>query len=163
MAEEETEYDEETIVKLSLPYAIEVGTSIQPSLIPGAGLGLITLISRRAGDLICIYQGKYIRTREAIKMADKRYLMRLGPQSYVDGKHCIHNLVRYINDCRNEDGYNVEFLKIPEKGIARVIATKDVEAGHELFVRYGKFYWLASHIRPTILSNGDLSSQWIPL
>ncbi len=87
--------------------------------------------------------------------------MRLGPQSYVDAKHCIHNPARYINDCRNENGYNVEFLKIPEEGITRVVATRDVEAGHELYARYGKFYWLASHIHPTILSDDDLSSQWV--
>ncbi len=157
--EEEVEYDEEKIAKLSLPYAMEVGTSIQPSMIPGAGLGLITSIPRKAGDLICIYRGKCLRTRDAMKTSDKRYLMRLGSQSYVDAKHCIHNPARYINDCRNENGYNVEFLKVPEEGIARVVATRDVEAGDELYARYGKFYWLGSRIRPTILSDNDLVPQ----
>ncbi len=159
VTEEEAEYDEETIVKLSLPYAIEVGTSIQPSLIPGAGFGLITTIPRKAGDLICTYRGKRLRTRDAMKTSDKRYLMRLGPQSYVDAKYCFHSPARYINDCRNENGYNIEMLKVPEEGIARVVATRDVKAGDELYARYGKFYWLGSHIVATILSDGELVPQ----
>ncbi len=162
MTEEGAEFDEEKIIKLSLPYAIEVGTSIQPSLIPGAGLGLITTIPRKAGDLVCTYRGKRLRTRHAMKTPDKRYLMRLGPQSYVDAKYCVHNPALYINDCRNKNGYNIEFLKVPE-GVAQVVATRDAKAGDELYASYGKFYWLGSHVHPATLSDGDLVPRRGPI
>ncbi len=52
-------------------------------------------------------------------------------------------LARYINDCRNPLLYNVQFKKDPEHGIAYVVAIRDIEPGEELFVDYGKWYWLS--------------------
>ena len=59
-------------------------------------------------------------------------------------------MARYINDCRNKDGYNVTFLKSPEDCCAWVIATKDIICGEELFVDYGRLYWLS--IKAQVLS-----------
>lgn len=51
---------------------------------------------------------------------------------------------RYINDCRNPAGYNVSFDKRSDEGCAYVIANRDIMVGEELFVDYGRWYWLNS-------------------
>lgn len=57
----------------------------------------------------------------------KDYMMRLGPQVYVDATHYPQVLARYINDCRNPKGYNVQFIKLPEEKKALVVALHDLE------------------------------------
>ena len=49
--------------------------------------------------------------------------------------------IRYINDCIDPSGWNVTFDKQPEEKCAYVIATRNIVAGEELFVNYGKWYW----------------------
>ena len=123
--------------------------------------GLFTTVARRAGEVVCIYEGTVLPTREALKMQDKSYLMRLGEQCYIDARlpfkreeesegterECI---ARYINDSINPAGYNVVFDKQPDNlpyARARVVALRDIEAGEELFVSYGKMYWNGSPIK----------------
>lgn len=48
---------------------------------------------------------------------------------------------RYINDCINQFGWNVAFLKSPEDSCAFVVATRDINEGEEIYVSYGKWYW----------------------
>ncbi|CAM9704175.1 unnamed protein product [Sphacelaria rigidula] len=69
--------------------------------------------------------------------------MRLGPQSYVDALDDWGVLARYINDCRNASLYNVRFEKLPLEGKALVVALKNIEPGQEIFVDYGRWYWLS--------------------
>lgn len=49
---------------------------------------------------------------------------------------------RYINDCIDPSKRNVSFLKSPSEFCARVTCMKDINPGSELFVDYGKWYWL---------------------
>jgi hypothetical protein len=65
-----------------------------------------------------------------------------------------HSSYRYINDCINQGGWNVEFVKLPEQGCALVVATRPIAAWEELFVSYGKRYWVLQ--RPIRLSNVQL-------
>ncbi|CAM9493225.1 unnamed protein product, partial [Heterosigma akashiwo] len=54
-----------------------------------------------AGEVICEYTGTIYNTKQAIKLKDKSYLMRLGPQVYIDANQHPSVVARYINDCRN--------------------------------------------------------------
>lgn len=122
------------------------------------------LFARKAlseGQVICIYHGKLLRTSDAIKLDDKSYLMRLGEQVYVDAREKLDCLARFINDCRNPAGYNVRFEKHPSAGVALIVATRDVKAGEELFVDYGKWYWLRQY--PTRLSFSELQRHYSSL
>ena len=85
-----------------------------------------------------------MRTKEAFRLSDKSYLMRLGPQVYIDAKRRLEVASRYINDCRNPKIHNVRFDKIPEDCKALVIATRDICPGEEFYVDYGRWYWLGS-------------------
>ena len=70
-------------------------------------------------------------------------------------------MARYINDCRNPCGYNVEFLKSPQEKCAWVIAQRDIAVGEELFVDYGRWYWL---LKPSSsLSRAELKSRTVAL
>lgn len=100
------------------------------------------------GELVCTYYGRVLRTSEALRVADKSYLMRLGEQCYVDSREYPHCLARYINDCRNPAGYNATFVKYtshPQYGpCALVIALRNIAVGEEVFANYGPRYWSSS-------------------
>ena len=81
--------------------------------------------------------------------------MRLGEQCYIDAKDCPDVLARFINDCITPGGWNVEFQKRPEECCADIIATRDIAAGEEIFVNYGKWYW--AKLKPTRVPLKDLA------
>ncbi|CAM9506663.1 unnamed protein product [Chrysoparadoxa australica] len=130
------------------------GLVVKPSSIKAAGLGLYTTKKRDKGEVVAVYTGTELSTVEAMRTKDKSYLMRLGPQLYIDAKNHPHVLPRYINDCRNSQGYNVAFDKKPEAKCAWVVATRDIEPFCELFVDYGRWYWAS-------LEGNKLSDQQI--
>ena len=140
------------------------GLRVGPSWLSTDGArfdGLFTSVARKEGEVVCVYEGTVVATRDALKVEDKSYLMRLGEQCYIDArlpfkredelegseKECI---ARYINDSINPAGYNVVFDKQPNNipyARALVVALRDIEAGEELFVSYGKTYWAGSPVR----------------
>ncbi|KAJ1432752.1 hypothetical protein B484DRAFT_327129 [Ochromonadaceae sp. CCMP2298] len=133
----------------------DANLSVRPTTLPNCDfLGLFANKSFETGDVVCRYVGDWLRTADAIRLKDKSYLMRLGEQSYVDARPHDRVLARYINDCINQGGWNVEFVKLPEQGCALVVATRPIAAWEELFVSYGKRYWMLQ--RPIRLSNAQL-------
>lgn len=50
------------------------------------------------GELVCVYKGNILRTKEAIKLKDKSYLMRLGDQCYIDAKDSTYIHARYLSN-----------------------------------------------------------------
>eukprot|EP00981_Chlorochromonas_danica_P002664 scaffold521_cov177-Ochromonas_danica.AAC.18 len=105
-------------------------------------LGLFAKRKFSKGETVCVYHGTVLRTAEALRLEDKAYLMRLGEQCYVDSKFTMHCLARYINDCRNPKRWNVQFDKRPSELCALVIATREIQPGEEVFVDYGRWYWI---------------------
>lgn len=63
--------------------------------------------------------------------------------------------MRYINDCRNPAGYNVKFVKYPDLKLAKVITIRPIKRNEEIFVDYGKWYWLSTET-PIRLTFGQL-------
>lgn len=116
------------------------------SLLLNAGMGLFAAEHIEKDEYFCEYIGEVYSTAQAIKLIDKSYLMRLGPNVYIDAKNTMDVMARYINDCRKKNRYNVKFHKVPEKQHAKVIALRDIKAGEELYVDYGKWYWLAYNL-----------------
>lgn len=52
--------------------------------------GLFAARKLHANEIVCKYEGKVLRTQQALRLGDKSYLMRLGEQCYVDAKDCYH-------------------------------------------------------------------------
>jgi hypothetical protein len=127
--------------------------------------GLFALRDFKEGECICRYEGVIIKSADAFRMPVhlKGYLMRLGPQCYVDTRPCPLIAARYINDCINPAGWNVRFDKQPEADppCAQVVALRDIKAGEEFFVDYGRWYWAgcSSTIKPVRISFSDLHAR----
>ena len=120
-------------------------------------LGLFANIDFAENEEIGTYYGDILKTTDAIKLKDKSYLMRLGEQCYVNAnENYLSCEMRYINDCRNPAGYNVKFIKCPELCLAKVITLRPIKRHEEMFVNYGKFYWIGATITPTRLSFREL-------
>eukprot|EP01029_Cantina_marsupialis_P005726 TRINITY_DN16237_c0_g1_i1.p1 TRINITY_DN16237_c0_g1~~TRINITY_DN16237_c0_g1_i1.p1 ORF type:complete len:563 (-),score=128.44 TRINITY_DN16237_c0_g1_i1:448-2136(-) len=119
---------------------------VKTSIIPEAGKGLFASTELLNKKVICVYSGTIYDTKTALKLDDKTYLMRLGPETYVDAREDESVFARFINDPRNSLLHNAEFKKKPESGIAEVIATRDIRKGEEIFVNYGKWYWAMSKV-----------------
>ena len=118
-----------------------LGLDVKPSLIPEAGQGLFTVLKRAKGSKICVYEGTRHNTASALALQRKDYLMRLGAEAYVDARLHLNVPARYINDARVSAGVNVIFDKKPKDGVAVVHATRDIQAGEELYADYGGHYW----------------------
>jgi hypothetical protein len=59
-------------------------------------LGLFANRPFLKGSTVCVYSGKVLKTREALRLADKSYLMRLGEQCYVDALDSFDVLARLL-------------------------------------------------------------------
>mmetsp|Transcript_29211 Transcript_29211/g.54198 ORF Transcript_29211/g.54198 Transcript_29211/m.54198 type:complete len:157 (+) Transcript_29211:72-542(+) len=117
--------------------------AVAPSLLgAAAGEGLFAAKFIPKGTVLCRYEGQLLSTRQAMRLQDKSYLMRLGSQCYVDAMKHMHVLARYINDCRNANCYNVTFLKSPTEHCAWVISLRDIQPDEEVYVDYGRWYWV---------------------
>ena len=102
------------------------------------GLGLFTLRPIKSGKRIVEYSGTII-TNEAADRRGGRYLFELDEKRAVDGT-TRSNLARYINhSCRP----NAEGLTTGRR--IWIWALRDIKAGEELTINYGKEY-LEEHI-----------------
>ena len=141
-------------IETGVPHVSGEDLRVGPSLVTSGGLGLFAARDFAAGSMICVYTGDVLRTQQALRLTDKSFLMRLGPQAYVDALPHPSVAARYINDCRNPRGFNVVFDKRPDQGVAAVVALRVVRGGEELFADYGKMYWAT--LQPQRLSNEAL-------
>ena len=111
---------------------------VQPSLIPGAGLGLFTAKDVLAGTVLagCSYGGDVLTFAQARALPPdaKDYVMALHFNVHVDAANHPGYLARYINDNLTDGGRhrNVRFVKDPARRSATVMATRDLRAGEEL-------------------------------
>jgi len=124
---------------------------VKPSQIPGAGLGLYTLVDIEPDNAVLPYVG-IIHHHEPYYGPDGReyhtYCYELSSKMCIDATDpTLSNKARYINDSRNSEfDNNVEFIEVPapESRWGRDIwlhSTDFIPAGSELFVCYGDDYW----------------------
>ncbi len=125
--------------------------AIKPSQLPGAGMGLFAEKDFKKGDTIVKYEGEKITWKECIKRNNKQesvgcYYLFINNRKCIDAQHTLWALGRYANDAtgfnripglRNNSRYEVE------KGEAYIIASRNIKAGEEIFVSYGRGYWNA--------------------
>lgn len=117
---------------------------VKTSTIPGGGKGLFTKTFIPKASRIIEYTGT-ITTWEKVKdEADNAYIYFLKPNYVIDGRNHPKSLGRYANDAKglvktNGKSNNATF----ENDGLRVfmVASKDIQAGEEIFVEYGKSYW----------------------
>jgi hypothetical protein len=123
---------------------LEKHLEVKESNIPGAGSGLFTREFIAKGTRIVEYKGK-IRTWKEVQYDDANlYIFYVNRNHVIDGGNYKRSIARYINDAKGLTKIkgltnNAEFVR---DGLRIFVdATKDIPAGAEIFVGYGKKYW----------------------
>jgi SET domain-containing protein len=125
--------------------SLEKHLVIKRSLLKNAGKGLFTKKNIRKGERIVEYKGR-IRTWKEIKAEDEfnGYVFYINRDHVIDAKKTRRARARYANDAkglskvtgiRNNCKYEQDGLKV------YITAIKDIPAGSEILVGYGKEYW----------------------
>jgi uncharacterized protein len=118
---------------------------VRRSNIPQGGKGLFTKKNIRKGERIVEYKGKMVTWKEVNHRNGRNgYIYYINRNNVLDAYTYKKSLGRYANDARgigrvkgitNNSIYNSEGLKV------YIEAIKDIPAGSEIFVGYGKEYW----------------------
>lgn len=118
---------------------------IKRSLIPNAGKGLFTKVLISKGSLVVEYKGKVTTWKEANHAeGTNAYLYFVNRNHVIDALNYKKAMARYANDCRGLvrlKGFSNNCAYFKEGGKVYIKATKDIPAGSEIFVSYGKDYW----------------------
>ncbi len=118
---------------------------VKKSTLPGAGNGLYTKKFIPKGSRIVEYKGR-IKTWKDVSADEKEnlYIYYVKRHHVIDALPVKSALARYANDAKglkkvkgltNNAVYVEDGLKV------FIESTKDIPAGSEIFVSYGKEYW----------------------
>lgn len=122
----------------------EKDLEVKNSTIPGAGKGLFTKVAIAMGTQIIEYKGR-ITTWDKVKdQWWNPYLYIVSEDYVIDARRQTRSLGRYINDAlgltRTKGiGNNARFENDGKHVF--VVASKNIQAGSEILVGYGKAYW----------------------
>ena len=118
---------------------------VKRSTLKGAGKGLFTTKDIAKGKKIVEYKGKITTWKE---VDDKKglngYIYYVNRNHVIDAATTKDALARYANDAKglmrtdgitNNCTYNIEGTRV------YIVAMRNIPAGSEIFVGYGKEYW----------------------
>jgi hypothetical protein len=118
---------------------------VKRSTLKGAGKGLFTTRAIPRGKKIVEYKGKVTTWKDASDHTGfNGYIYYVNRHHVIDAAPATGALARYANDAkgmlrrdglRNNCTYRIEGLRV------FIYSMKDIPAGSELFVGYGKEYW----------------------
>jgi SET domain-containing protein len=118
---------------------------VKKSTIPEAGKGLFTKVAVPKGTRILEYKGRITTWKEVDhKGGANGYIYYVKRTHVIDAGSDKRVLARYANDARGLTRVtgvvnNCEYL---EEGLkVYIVAKKDIPAGGEILVPYGKEYW----------------------
>jgi len=118
---------------------------VKRSKIPGAGKGLFTRLPIKKGTRIVQYKGNQT-TWKAVQQQPgfNGYVYYIKKDLVIDAKNYTKTLGRYANDASgisrlkkftNNSSYVIDGQNV------FIEAIKDINAGEEILVSYGKEYW----------------------
>jgi len=118
---------------------------VKRSTLKGAGMGLFTKKPITKGSKIVEYKGKISRWKDVNdRNGLNGYIYYVNRNHVIDAWSYKKALARYANDARgpirttgvsNNSKYDTEGLKV------YIYAVKNIPAGSEILVGYGKEYW----------------------
>jgi uncharacterized protein len=120
---------------------------VKKSTLPGAGKGLFTLKDIKKGQIVCEYEGEKITWDEAIKRNDKNkggYVYYISDKVCIDAWNAKKTFGRYANDAAGLNrvkGLRNNSVYYEVKNRVYIKATRNIKAGSEIFVSYGRSYW----------------------
>ncbi len=117
---------------------------IKTSTLPGAGLGLFAKVDFKKGDIITEYKGRRRTWAEVEDDADNYYIYHIDDDNVIDAQKQPGSFGRYANDATGLTRVpgiknNAEYFEDDNRVYIR--ATRNIAAGNEVLVAYGKGYW----------------------
>ena len=123
---------------------LEKDLVVKPSTIPNAGNGLFTKKFIPKGTNIVEYKGRITTWKDVENDHENGYIFTVHEGHVIDAKKTLKALARYANDARGISrikGITNNCDYVIEENRVYIQAKKDIEAGKEILVSYGKEYW----------------------
>ncbi|HEX2605814.1 MAG TPA: SET domain-containing protein [Flavisolibacter sp.] len=117
---------------------------VKESTIPGSGKGLFTKVLIPKGTRIVEYKGRITKWKEVEKDSDNGYIYSVNDNHVIDARRTTKALARYANDASGltrVKGLNNNCTYVNDGLRVYIESKKDIPAGSEIFVAYGKEYW----------------------
>ena len=118
----------------------------QISQIANTGIGLFTAITIYRSEIIAIFRGETLNSKQSKKRADKgenAYFLKLPNGNILDTNNS-KCLAGFANDAegtiKSPFKNNAEIVMDDQNNIC-LMAKKKIAAGEEIFCGYGKKYW----------------------
>lgn len=124
---------------------LEEQLTVKKSQLPNAGKGLYTKKVIPKGTRIVEYKGNVTTWKEVNHdEGSNGYIFFVNRNHVIDARHTMDELARYANDAKGLQrikgvNNNSEYEK--EGKVVYIKAIKDIPAGGEILVGYGKEYW----------------------
>lgn len=124
---------------------LEQQLEIKKSTLPASGKGLFTKLPIKKGTKIVEYKGTVSSWANADHdNGNNAYIYYVTRNHVIDASRAKNAMARYANDAMGLTrikgiSNNAEYV-LEEKRIF-ILSTKDIPAGGEIFVAYGKDYW----------------------
>lgn len=122
------------------------------------GKGLFTKKDIKKGQIVCTYLGERITPEEALRRCEleiDQFLVETYDDGYLDSMP-IFCYAMYANDAqgliRSEVKNNVEIQIL--KGEPHLVAKRNIKAGEEILVSYGRRYW--NNVKKQLKEQGKL-------
>lgn len=117
---------------------------VKTSTLPNSGNGLFVMTDVTKGSLITEYLGKKTTWSKVENDVDNGYIYYIDEDNVIDAAKSLKTFGRYANDAQG-------FSKLPDVknntvyyedgGRVFIKAIKNISAGSEVFVAYGRDYW----------------------
>lgn len=124
---------------------MEKNLHVKRSKIPGSGKGLFTNTDIPKGTDIVEYKGKLTDWKNANhKNGDNPYLFYVNRNIVIDALRQLTALARYANDGKGitrVKGVTNNCEYVTKKNKVYIRSVKNIPAGSEILVSYGKEYW----------------------
>lgn len=117
---------------------------VKKSTIPGAGKGLFTTVDIPKGTRIVEYKGRITTWKEVEWDSENKYIYTINPKHVIDAGRTLKAFARYANDAKGLTkikGLTNNSIYVNDGLRAFIESTKDIPAGSEILVAYGKEYW----------------------
>ena len=133
---------------------------VKASTLPGSGKGLFTRKFIPRGTRIVEYKGRMTTWNEVKNDADNGYIYTIDNQHVIDAQNSVKTFGRYANDARGLvkiKGVTNNSTYVNDGNKVFIESIKDIPAGGEILVSYGKDYW--DVIRQNKKNRQDESTQ----
>jgi SET domain-containing protein len=135
---------------------LEKELEVKPSSLPGTGQGLFTKTAIPKDSYIIEYKGRITTWAEAKDDWQNVYLYTVNAKHVIDARYQKKSLGRYVNDAAGLTrikGITNNARFVNEGTRVFIVAAKNIKAGEEILVSYGKGYW------DTVRANQKIDAQ----